>query len=468
MCPRILGPLLLFLIATTLFFGGLGSYPLFEPDEGRNAEVAREVLQEGHWLPPTINGEVRYQKPPLYYWITASFLSLIGVNEFAARFPSALAGLFGVLFTFLLGKRFWGEEEGLTAGIILATSLIYVAYARLVIFDMVLTCFILAALYFFVKGLEDESNASFLLAALFGAFSVLVKGPVGIILILMALVPPLIYKMRKGEEISLPWLSMVSVFLLVTIPPFVLLEINSPGYCYKFFWCENVLRYFTPRFHREGPTWFYIPVILFGLFPWSFLLPKALVRLKKLWQEERDRALFLISWIVLPTLFFTFSESKHYHYILPTFPAWSLLLARLWERDPFSAAVFKVVGVLVPVYLCVFFFVVPIWANHRSSAFKPSNVPFYSYKIKKPTLSFYLGKEIKALREKRELETVLQKEKRFYLLVKVYHKDEVTSLVRGRSIKEIASHGKCLLLLISAKQEEESTAYQFRLNLRGT
>jgi 4-amino-4-deoxy-L-arabinose transferase-like glycosyltransferase len=481
--PRLPGPLLLFLTTTTLFFGGLGAYPLFEPDEGRNAEVAREAVQEGHWLPPTINGEIRYQKPPLYYWVVASSLFLVGTNEFAARLPSALAGLLGVFLTFLLGKRLWGEEEGLTAGIILATSLIYVAYARLVIFDMVFTCFILATLYFFWKGLEDESNIPFFLATLLAALSFLIKGPVGIILILMASVPLLIYRILKRERISLPWILMVLVFVGVILPLFILLELKSPGYCFRFFWNENVLRFFTPRFHREGPIWFYLPVILLGLFPWICLLPKALVKLQGIWQEKREETLFLISWIGLPTLFFTLSQSKHYHYILPTFPAWALLLARSWERDPFSTAIFKVVGALVPLYLCVFFFVLPPWAATRSmapmtAAFKPSGIPFYSYKVKKPSLSFYLEKEVKVLREERELETVLQGEKRFYLLVRVSDEGKVTSLAKGRSVKKIVLHGKCVLLILGRLPEGGRHAMgttakvpvpsQFPLNLRGT
>ena len=461
MWPRYLGPLLLFLTAAALFFGGLGAYPLFEPDEGRNAEVAREVVQEGHWLPPTINGEVRYQKPPLYYWIVASSLFLMGKSEFAARLPSALAGLLGVFFTFLLGKRLWGEEEGFTAGIILATSLIYVAYARLVIFDMVLTCFVLASLYFFWRGLEENSSASLILAAFLAALAFLTKGPVGIILVFMALVPFLIRRVLIRERIYLPWIPMVLVFVGVCLPPFVLLEIKSPGYTFRFFWNENILRFFTPRFHRGGPIWFYLPVILIGLFPWIFLLPKILMKIKGVWQEKREEALFLISWIGLPTLFFTLSQSKHYHYILPTFPAWALLLARLWERDPFSTAIFKVVGALVPLYLCVFFFVLPPWAATRSmapmtEAFKPAGIPFYSYKVKKPSLSFYLEKEVKILREEGELKTMLRGEKSFYLLVKVSDEGEVTSLANGRAVKEIARHGRCALVFVGRPLDRES------------
>ncbi len=452
-----LPPFLVLLLCLAVFFVGLSAYPLMDPDEGRNAEVAREVVVNGHWLPPTINGEVRYEKPPLYYWLVALSFKIWGLREFAARLPSAIAALLGVLVTMILGVRLWGREKAYWAGIILATSFIYAIYAHIVIFDMVLTLFITLSIALFWLGITQNNKNLLRLSALSASLAFLTKGPIGVAIPAMALLPPLIYQMRKGKRPTIPWISMTVIFLIVSVPVFVLAELKSPGYCYKFFWEENVLRYLTPEFHRRGPWFYYLVVILVGLIPWTWLLKEVPRTVKELRHTHTQEIIFLASWILLPTIFFTLSKSKLPHYILPTFPAWALLLAYPIPWNPFSKTASSMVLIMVILYLSVFFLIVPPLANRRSSASLlkrvnlESQIPVVAFsKSSWYTLAFYSGRKIKVAYKKAPLEKTLRTGKSLYLLAKEKEFPFISSLARkyGERIQIVAKSEGHLLLLI--------------------
>src|SRR5574341_1326676 len=143
---------ILMLAAGLFFFFMLGSAPLTEPDEGRNAEVAREMLVTGDWSTPHLNFERKLNKPVLFFWASAFSMKLGGVNEAAARFPSAAAAAAGVMAIYALGRCMFGERAGLLAGLVLASSPVYLAFSRIVIFDMLLTAFVVFTLLFFYLG----------------------------------------------------------------------------------------------------------------------------------------------------------------------------------------------------------------------------------------------------------------------------------------------------------------------------
>lgn len=464
-------PLLTLLLCLSLFFIGLGAYSLYDPDEGRNAEVAREIAKEGHWLPPTLNGQVRYQKPPLYYWLVAGSFKIWGIREFAARLPSALAAIMGVLATMVLGKKFWGKEGGLWAGIILATSFIYAIYAHIVISDMVLTLFITWAIVLFWLGLTQKDKSLLRLSALSAALAFLTKGPIGVLIPAMVLLPPLIYQIRRGERPSIPWLSMLVVFLAVTLPVYILAELKYPGYCHRFFWEENVIRYLTPKFHREGPLYYYVIVVLVGLFPWTWLLKEIPGSLKELRHTHTEEIILLGSWIFLPLLFFTLSKSKLPHYILPTFPAWALLLAGSWTTKPgliSQRGLYKILGITLILYLSALLLVAPSLARYHSaapvldSARLESEIPLVAYKATKFSLAFYTGKPIKIVEKKSVLRRTVKDHSSLYIFIKRKRLKGVSYMAKraGKRVQVIGRSPRYFLLAIEKNKSEKKAPFQ--------
>ena len=445
---------LVLLLSLAVFLPGLGAYPLLDPDEGRNAQVALEAVRDGHWLPPTLNGQVRYQKPPLYYWMVASSFLALGPGETSARLPSALAALLGVLVVFFMGEALWGREKGLLAATIIATTFIYALYSHIVIFDMVLTFFIVASLLFAWRGLEEEKKRAWNLASFFMALAFLTKGPVGVLIPAMALFPLITYRaLIDRERLSIPILVPLAIFLIVTVPPFILLEMKSPGYCYHFFWKENVVRYLEPVFHREAPPYFYLIIILLGFLPWTFLLPRALARLGELGRLYPHRTIFLASWIILPTLFFSLAKAKMPHYILPTFPAWALLLAGTWKEEGFPK---KILAYSLALYLVLFLIVMPIhYSPKKSAAFavhlmvKKGNTPIYTYKAGRTySLAFYSGRKITNFQNLKELEKTLESVGEAYIFTKKNKLDSIQPLEDRYSVSILGTTSKYALLLV--------------------
>jgi len=444
--------ILVLLLSLVLFLSGLGAYPLLDPDEGRNALVALEMVRDGHWLPPTLEGQVRYQKPPLYYWMVAGTFMALGPGETQARLPSALAALAGIILVFFLGEALWGREKGFLAAVFASTSLIYVAYAHIVIFDMVLTLFILAILLFSWKGLEEDKKGAWVLASFFAALAFLTKGPVGILIPIMALLPLILYRVLIGKEkISLPIPLMIGVFLVVAVPPFLLAEMRNPGYCYQFFWKENVVRYLSPVFRRQAPFYYYLVVTLLGFMPWTLFLPRLIRKLGNLWRLFPHRTIFLLSWILLPTLFFSLSKAKMPHYILPLFPAWALILAGAWGEGGPS---FKLLSALVALYIALFLVAMPIYSEKKSAAFavpliiQSEKTPIFTYKAGRAySFIFYTGEKVRKIQSLEELERDLGSTTRAYILTKK-KKLEIPKDLPGYSARILGSNPKYTLVLV--------------------
>lgn len=348
---------LLIVISGIFFFLHLGSIALMEPDEGRNAEVAREILATGDWLTPHLNF-VRYlDKPILFFWADAVSLKVFGVNEFAARFPSALAALIGVIAVYFLGRRMFGERAGLFSGLILATSPLYTGLGRIVIFDMMLTAFITLTMLFWYLGFTEEEKRKkrlfFLLSWAAMAFAVLTKGPIGAVfpLGIIGLFLLMTRDIKRIREMELLWGPLL--FLAIAGPWYLLVSIRNPEYPYYFFISEHLLRYATTKFHRVKPFWYYFPIVIGGLLPWVFFLPSAIRRFLQNGREcdrgEKAALLLLGIWALLIFLFFNFSKAKMPMYILPMFPAAALLIGKFWD-DYVSDRAGRT-GILLPLLL---------------------------------------------------------------------------------------------------------------------
>jgi 4-amino-4-deoxy-L-arabinose transferase-like glycosyltransferase len=328
---------LLLLAAALLFFAGLGRLPLLEPDEGRNAEVGREMLVSGDWITPHFNGFTYLDKPVVYFWMVAASMKTFGVSEGAARLPSALMALATMLLVWFLARRMFGDSAGLRAGIIFATCPLALVLAREVIFDMTLTFLVTVAMVAFWLAEESDFRKPWFDALMFAAMgkAVITKGFVGILIPLIAV---LIYEAARGrsrEWLRLRWGWGLLVFLAVALPWFIAVSMRNPDFPRYAFWNESLKRFSTAAAHRGGGIFYYIPVFLGGFFPWSFFLLLAGWHRLRRWRELRQEAarpiLFLLCWAAWVFLFFTLSHSKLPTYFLPAIVPLSILLGLAWN-----------------------------------------------------------------------------------------------------------------------------------------
>jgi len=324
----------LLLLCTVALFVKLGAPALFEPDEGRNAEKAREILLLHDWITPHENFVVVLDKPIFYYWLVAASYWTFGISEWSARLPSALAGLGCVALVFFFARRFFGFWEGLWSSLILVTSLEFYLLARIVIFDMTLTFFTTLSLFSFFGALHEQKRwrrTSLLgLMYLSLAAAILVKGPIGVVLPGMVTLAYLLVcrKLFLLRELGLHF--GIPLFVAIVAPWYYEVDRLNPGYLRYFFWKENFIRYLTPHFNRTQGWYYFFLVLAVGFLPWTLWIPKAI---REAWRARRDDTmLFLLLWAVLPFIFFSFSSAKLPHYILPIFPPLALLIGINLER----------------------------------------------------------------------------------------------------------------------------------------
>jgi len=326
--------LILLLLCGTLFFFRLGARPLWNVDEGMHSVTSKEMVLSGDWITTTFNGENFFDKTVLHNWFVAISFLAFGFTEFAARLPAALLGLGCVMVTYLLGRRAAGPTVGLFGGVILATNLEFIIISRSVIHDISLVFFITLALYFFYMGFTEERRRKTYFFLLYGAsgFAVLAKGPIGVLLpaLIIALFLILQRKLSIVGEMHLGWGSLI--FLTIAAPWYILISLRNSDYLGYFFIQQNLMRFLSPEAQHSEPFYYYFPVLLGGFFPWSFFLPVALFR--ALWDHSKragEGVLFLLVWFGVVFLFFSAASSKLSSYILPLFPAMSLLVGIFWH-----------------------------------------------------------------------------------------------------------------------------------------
>ncbi|MGA2023306.1 MAG: glycosyltransferase family 39 protein [Steroidobacteraceae bacterium] len=331
--------LLLWLLAALLWFGPLNSTHLFEPDEGRYAEIPREMVQSGDWVTPRLDAIKYFEKPPLQYWATALAFTLFGAQAWSTRLWPALSGFLGLVLTGFLGRRLYGARTAALAMIIQGSSLLYLGLARIATLDMSL-CFALqiamSALALLAEGPSAKQagvrGGGWQMPCLLGlgiALAVLAKGLVGI------LIPGAVacLYMLCMRDWSLPWRAQpwwtLIALAALAAPWFLLVAARNPEFAHFFFVVQHFQRYLSSSgFDRYAPAWFFIPVLAAGFLPWTSLLPRAL------WQAfgaarrgERGTALLAL-WALFVFMFFSLSQSKLIPYILPLIPALALLCAR--------------------------------------------------------------------------------------------------------------------------------------------
>ena len=328
-----------------LFGPGLGKLGLTDRDEGSNAEAAREMLETGEWISPTLNYEPRYAKPAFVYWLISGSYTLWGINEFAARFPSALSGLGILLVQYVYVYRWLGAPMAWMASVMLLLNLMFLGINRMVLTDPELVVFTTLAGYSFWQALQHKHNRRWWFTVFYLAmgFGMLVKGPVGIIIPMMGVIPYLTLTRQWGTfwQRGFPLAGMVLVAAVAAPWYLMMFQIHGEAY-WAAAQANTTGRFMNPMEGHGGTLFFYVPVMLVGFFPWSAFLPSvlyhALRRWRVFWQKhefvtpELHLELFLSLWVVGLFLFFTLSATRLPHYIYPAFPAAAVLVALWWKR----------------------------------------------------------------------------------------------------------------------------------------
>ncbi len=347
--------LLLFLLSSLLFFIGLGGMGLTDRDEGRNAEAGREMFASGDLVTPTFNGELRVAKPVFVYWLMTLSYHLFGVNEFAARFPSALFGVALILMHYVFLTKLRGPTVGLYGALMLLLNIEILALGRMAITDSVLIFFTTLSLYSFWLGLQEPGSGRHWIWGFYVgmALATLTKGPVGfaVPLITVLLYLAATQRWRLFWERGVPLAGTLLFFSLAGPWYAAMFLIHGDAYSSQA-QVHTVGRFLAPMEGHGVGWWFYVPVLLLGFYPWSSFLPAGLYHAYATWrafrsEQNQTHALpesrtaetshdelnwFMGVWIVGVFIFFSLSSTRLPHYIGPLFPACAILAASYWTQ----------------------------------------------------------------------------------------------------------------------------------------
>ena len=324
----------LILAFALVWFSNLEYRKLIKPDEGRYAEIPREMVVSGNWVTPRLNDLKYFEKPPLQYWTTAIAYEVFGQHQWTSRLWTGLTGFAGILLVWFAGLRLFGREAAGYAAALLSGSLLYVLMGHINTLDMGVTFFItLGIVGLLVAQQEGELHRGrwMLLAWAALGLAVLSKGLMGIVLPGAALFLYALVQRDFTVFKRMHWLAGLAVFLLVTAPWFYFVMKANPEFFQKFFIYEHYTRFTTKQLGRYQPWYYFVPILLLGALPWTVLMFDTLVRTwRDSWLPARtfNAARFLLVWAVFIYLFFSVSDSKLPSYLLPMFPALALLMGK--------------------------------------------------------------------------------------------------------------------------------------------
>ena len=324
------------ILAAIIYLPGLGRPALWEPDEGRYAEIAREMVASGDYVTPRDNYELYFEKPPLVYWAEAAAIKIFGINEFAVRLPAALFSIGQVVITAALAEAMLGATAGFLAALALALSPLFFSLARFATLDPALAFFLTAALAAGYTASRESSFATrsarnwMLASSAMLALGTLAKGPVALLLGVAIAFMWLASERRLAEIRRMPLVWSVLIYCAIVAPWFVLMEQRNPGFLNFFFIHEHLQRYVSSNEHGWGP-WFFIPIVIGGTWPWIFFAPLGWSSMRRndgsesggapsATNQRRSAASFLAIWFIVIFVFFSIPRSKLGTYILPALP----------------------------------------------------------------------------------------------------------------------------------------------------
>lgn len=330
---------------------GLGLRTLVPPDEGRYAEMAREMWQTGDWITTRLNGIKYFEKPPLQTWMNALSFAVFGLGDWQARLWTGLCGILGVLAVGGAGRLVFGQRVGFYAALVLGSSFFWAASSQINSLDMSLSAMMTLSLCALLIAQRDSSSPAVRRNAMLlcwgaMALAVLAKGLIGVVLPGAVL---LLYTLAARDWSIWSRLHLVKgllLFLAIAAPWFVLVALKNPEQPYFFFVHEHFERFLLKTHAREGAWYYFFAMLIPGIVPWLGLLPQSLAAALR-----RERAVFqpkllLLIWVVFIFFFFSMSSSKLPGYIVPIFPALALLIGAYLEHAPRRSQLIAAASVL--------------------------------------------------------------------------------------------------------------------------
>lgn len=354
-------------VASLVLFTNLGGATLWDIDEPRNAGCAREMLERHDWIVPTFNGELRAHKPVLLYWFMMTAYSVVGVNEFGARFWSAVFGVGTVLLTYAVGRRLFNPRVGFMAGIALATCLNFGVVARAATPDSIFVFFVTLAVALFAifanrspgrdgttESWQELSWGGWIAVYAAMGMAVLAKGPAGLVLPLgviglwrmvdgrrvipaSALPPGRLARLMHwigsvftpSNFVNAAWsmrpLTALVVVAVIALPWYAAVAQATGGEWINEFWDQhNVKRFTSTMENHSGPPFYYLIVICIGFFPWSLFIAPTILELAGRGDQHvavRRNYRFLSCWALLYIVFFSLASTKLPNYVMPAYPA---------------------------------------------------------------------------------------------------------------------------------------------------
>jgi 4-amino-4-deoxy-L-arabinose transferase-like glycosyltransferase len=327
--PVLLGLLLLAVAAA--WFANIEYRHLSDPDEGRYAEISREMLVSGDWVTPTLNGFRYFEKPPLQYWATAAALQVFGTHVWTARLYVTLLSLLTAVFVYWVGRVVWDSRTGIFAAVILLSNLMWITIGHINTLDLGLAAWLTGAVGLLVVAqVQQQQRWAVLASWAMLALAVLSKGPVAVVLLAL---PVVLYSLierqfRWWRDFRFP--SGLLVLAVIVAPWFVLVSMRNDTFAHFFFIHEHLERYLTKVHKRYEPMWYFIPVLLLGTLPWTWAMLRGAWAA---WKDEQHSSgfragRFLVLYAAGIFAFFSVSDSKLPPYIVPMFPPLALLAGR--------------------------------------------------------------------------------------------------------------------------------------------
>ncbi|KWR77691.1 glycosyl transferase, partial [Cupriavidus sp. SHE] len=322
-------PVLTMTLAMVLWMSTLAIRPLYEPDEGRYAEVPREMFVSGDWVTPRLNGVKFFDKPPLQYWATAGAYTLFGPSEWTARIWSALVGLLGVLVAWWAAQKLYDKHVGLASASVLIGAPLWILGSNLTTTDIGVGSLLGSAALVFAVAYQRRDYRLYPIIWLLVGLAFLAKGLIALVLPAITLALYVAITRQRSAFFSGKFWRWSPLAVAITAPWFIVVSLRNPEFLNYFFIHEHFARFSSAIHERDKPVWFFLAVAAAGVLPFIGLIPRAF----SFWSRSAratqhfDSRLFLSLWVVVVLTFFSISRSKLPLYILPAFPPMAVLLA---------------------------------------------------------------------------------------------------------------------------------------------
>ena len=354
----------------------LGMFPLIDPDEPVYGQTAREMLLASDWLSPRIYGQFWYDKPPLFYWLEMISYSLFGISEYSSRLPSAVMGLATVGTVYIQCRAIFNKHIAFRAAVVLITSLGFMYIGKAAITDMTLLFTLTLTMFAFYRK-------QYYTAYLGCGLSLLAKGPIGYAFpaLIMLLYIILTKQLRLLKEMKIP--SGILLAFLVGLPWYVAMyAVHGSDFLDTFIGYHNIIRFAAPEHPGKNSFFFFIPVVLGSMMPWTGALFQAMYRILRNNSPYKDGLLFCLIWALFIFAFFSASKTQLVTYIAPLFPPLAVILGwytyalkrlgslpRLWIASSYAGSVILLSCNAIPLHDTALFYKAPIlWGSLLLSA----------------------------------------------------------------------------------------------------